>query len=754
MEQAPAEKKLKFKTKNVNEQNVVFNADSGLYIEMLHPKGWEGWWFNEQQKALQAYEDMIEVAEAEGKNSERYEELKKIWRDKKDAVIEAEKRVPPEVVEQQVEAGATRNKVSIQQALDKIEKEAKELKANDDISILRFVELEKSADPSPTPEAAKPILANPPVAEAQPQSKAWMGVFDTYTGGKAPEGPGSVAEIERYVKRVAMSQGKNTLAYAYAESLLRDAKAKPVRQEAEKHRDEAARLEQEQTKLIQELEALKQKEKEGVGPFEDPVDKKVSQTEKEKEKIQKELKLVKKGWGAKFADGFKKLFGKFSKNHEKELKLGGLDEYGFIHKPETVKRLDEYGFVHEEKKPEEPPVALSEALKEEKIVPVEEPEKAAKTVESGAIQPNEDIVRQIDEAVAKTRAAEATEEEKSKKEKEAVKGATVWGWFKERAKGVATMGLWEVGRATGFYAKTKRVGIETGAQAELLEQEKGLLWDENEAWDEALEIDEKVAGEEKDWVANYGAEPERARKLAVKSLSEQISSRKKERNFGKENTMVLLALQKLEDRLKNKVVIGKEYMAAHGGQMITPEKMAAAEKRLREAIGQIRKGQTRKDLVNFAKLYRESLDDKWWARYIYGALEAVGIYAGWKLVVSPGLFGSEAIKTAVGGAAGAEGARETAKYADQTGLQDTIWQESRRLLEKIGIANPNHGQIQKVSEVMAKDSGVSVVKSTGELLWPGTAGGVAKDIALPRGFLLMLKGATKAALDIKAAAGM
>lgn len=616
VEQAPVEKKVVFKEKNVNEQNVVLDAH-GRYGEVLHPKGWEGLWFDKQIKAMEAYEDMVAGAELEGKDLQRYEELKKDWKDSRDEVVKIEKHVPPRIVKEQAEAGATRNRESIQQALNKVKEEAEKLKEKK-IAVYRYLNVEeKKEETAPLPEAEKkPVeeekLTSKPKtlkdAVHSEKSNAWMGIFDTYTGGKVPDTV-TTERLRRYVESVGRSQGKNTLAYAYAESLLKNAvsntKEKPARQEAETHREEATKLEEENVRLKEELAALNKMEEEG-GIFQEPTDGAKSRLERKKAEVDKELQSKKKGWGAKFADGFKKLFGKFSKNHEKEIKLEGLDEYGFIHKPETVKRLDEYGFVHEEKKPEEPPVTLSEALKEEKIVPVEEPEQVEqeKTTE---VHPNPELddmaKKQIDVATAKYMAERAQEEEMSKKEQGRIKGKTVWGWLKGMTGGLANMNLKEVGKVLNLYSEAKNIAGDARAQTELIKQEKGLLFDQDEAWDEAWEVDEKMAKDEKDWIESYGAEPERAKKLAVRYLAEQISFQKKELNKANEDRIVLLSLQKLQ----------KEYAATHKGRELAPERTAQVEQKLREEIGKLRKGQIRKSFFDFAKLFKESLNDKRWA---------------------------------------------------------------------------------------------------------------------------------------------
>lgn len=338
------------------------------------------------------------------------------------------------------------------------------------------------------------------------------------------------------------------------------------------------------------------------------------------------------------------------------------------------------------------------------------------------------------------------------KSEEKTNGQEVRGWFAERAKGfVGGFGWWEAHQAEKFRLGTKKTGEEAKIQAKLLEQEAGLL-DEEEARIEAYEIEEGRAEQEKDWVDNYGAAPKEARRLAVNFLSEKISGRKREYNKKVEDKIIVLALKNLEASLKNKSWL-EQYKAAHGGAVITPEKMQLVEQKMREEMGKLRKGQMKKDLVDFVKLSRQALDKNWWSRYIYAGLDAVlaGLMLKW---VAGKYFGGKVITAAgekvIEGAGG-----QTAQLAVETGLKDTIWVEAKRMLVEQGISNPTEAMIQEVSTSIAQDSGVEVVsKATGEVIWSETAGGMAKDIVLQKGFPLKLQGANEIIAVIKSGLGL
>lgn len=587
-----------------------------------------------------------------------------------------------------------------------------------------------------TPEPLRPV-ASKPLIQPEPRRvepppypsevkggitvcpDAWMGTWDAYAGGKAPN---DVKELERYVKRVGDSQGRNTLAYAYAESLLKSARLeRPARAEAEKHRDEVREREEASRQVEKKLATARTKEED---IFAEPKDKEITKLEKEVKAKETELEEAKKkaSLGKRFADGVKNFFKKFKRENAKKEKV----EESSLEAGE-VRRLDT--------SPEELERMRVSAEAEQKKVEKTEEKKPEKPEESAEL--NEFGWKPIKEKTAPAmRGNEGINEfgwvpEKAKKEKK------LWGFIKERAKGLVTGGMWEYGRATAFGLKTRGIGKETAAQAELLKQEQGLLLDPNEAWNEALEVEEELRKGEKLWQEEFH-EPmsKETRKLAVLELGQQISGRNVELNKANQKTIKESALRKLEDKLKNKVVIGKEYMKAHGGKMITPEQMKKVEEKLDKVLDDIANGQVRKDLVNFGKLYRESLDDKWWLRYVYGALEGIGVYAGWK-------YGPLLYAKYFGG--------KVAETAGETVIKDTIWGEAKRMLIQEGIASPSNPQIQQVALEMAKESGVKVIsQTTGEVIWQQTAAGVAQDTALAKGFILKLGAAKKAILAIKA----
>src|SRR3989344_2643782 len=354
-------------------------------------------------------------------------------------------------------------------------------------------------------------------------------------------------------KRLEMVRGAaGPLTIAYWENAVANHQEQDVREEAEEHRDEVEEAEAEEKSLNQQLRDEKNKE---PGVFDEPNDPVISRLERQVQDKQEETKEKKQGWGEKLKKGVKSLFDKFKRENKKEDKKT----------EEAVKK------AKEEEKASEPEDARTP---EEKIASGEE-----YLDESGFIH----------------------------NQKEGNGYKKVNGFLTERAKGfVGGFGWWESHQAEKFRLGTKEAGIDSKAQAQLIEQEEGLL-DLDDAWEEAHEVEKGRAKEEEVFKEKYGAGEEGARYAAIMWLSHKISQRKKEYNQKTEDKIIALALAKLEQKIGGKEWF-QAYKAASGGRALTPEKAQELEKKMREKMGELRKGKSKKDLVDFIKLSRQSLD--------------------------------------------------------------------------------------------------------------------------------------------------
>ncbi len=636
--------------------------------EIKHPKIFEYLYLKKQLQTFDSYKAMMA---ARTQSPEEYQKLREAWQKNKEEVANFEGGLSQEQMDDYAE-NVNRSEKLVKERFIQVDKELKELKARGEV-LLEKVSPEES-EPDKKVETQVNVKEN------------WKFLWALGPGDKLPKDV-TEADVKKHIEMVGKSQGKETLAYAYAKSLLENLREAPVRDEAETHRDEVKELEEQEKQLKKDLQEEKNKE---VGVFDAPNDAEVSKIEKRvKEKEgQIEEKKEKLSWGEKFKKGVRGFFDKFKKENKKEEK--------------AIKKTEEA--VTDNRTPEEKIASGEEYLDE-----------------SGFIH----------------------------NQKEGKGYKKVSGFLAERAKGfVGGFGWWESHQAEKFRLGTKEAGVDSKAQAQLIEQEEGLL-NFDDAWDEAHEVEEKRAKEEKVFTKDYGLTEKEARYAAVMWLSDKISKRKKEYNQKIEDKIVALALVKLEQKIGGKEWF-EAYKAANGGRALTPEKAAELEEKVREKIGELRKGQSKKDLVDFTKLARQSLDKNWWHRYIYTGLDAVlaGLMLKWvvgKYLGGKAVAGAEKIA--------AKGAGKAVESGGETGLKDTIWGEAKRMLIKDGIANPTNIQIQQVATEIAKDSGVKVItKSTGEVIWQATkAGAKGVDIALQKGFLLKLGGAVKKIAMIKMA---
>lgn len=712
-----------------------------------------------QLKSYDAYQAMILA----GKESEGYQELKKKWQQAKEKARKGDEEMKTRLSPEEWEKYQEDHNRSKANALAKL----RELGGQYLPEALAEQKPKETASEASDPQKEPPkeiekVIEKKEKADETVRDWKPLGIW----GNKDPR----LMTLEEKKKYLKLAQSSGPLAVAYWENEIKNTQEQSARQEAETHRAEVKKLEKETEELAAEERSTESKEE---GIFEEPKEKRVGQLEraakaKEKEKVEIEKKA---SWGQRFKAGVKRWFNKFKKENTKEDKKEAEKEkdqqkkISELEKDITKLKQEKEQKLQKETKevvPETIPVGEREEEEgekkdEDKIRALEDQKRDQQT--AGL---EEEIARLRKEKEEKLKEAASGEEgsfiedeyrrqEKDLREriraveddKKGLTGRKIWGFFKERLKGTATLGYWEHYKAGQFRQATGTAGKEMSVQARVLEQEKGLLKDD-EAREEAQEVEAKLERERKDWIENYGADPKEARDLAARFLGAQISQRKKEYNQTLEDKMIALALKKLEDELKNKNWIEKYKKALTGTAVITPERMQELEKRMREQIGKLRRGQEDRDSANFKKLIRQSLDKWWWTRHVFGAIESI---LGFMLLkwIAAKYFGEAAASAGGGAGAAAEGGEKAVEAAGSV-KDGIIWPEAEKLLAQAGIEHPTASQIKEVSISMAKENGVKVVTETGELLWPETVGGTIKDIAQPSGFMLKLAaGAKKAA---------
>lgn len=332
-------------------------------------------------------------------------------------------------------------------------------------------------------------------------------------------------------------------------------------------------------------------------------------------------------------------------------------------------------------------------------------------------------------------------------QQEAEKGPRWSDWFKERTKGFLTFGWWEVHQAEKVRMAGKKAQAEISQGANYLEKEENLSHDE--AWEEAEKMQEVFREEKK--------EPESLSKEDYNRVSEKISAEKVIANEQVEETIVKRSLEEIEKRMAGyKGYNGEEYK-------LPPEKRAEIEQKIRGGLRAVRQGQVEKDMIKFAKMVRESLDQNWYKRYVAGGIEAALGFAGVKWLVVPAIdsftkvktvqaaertivgakhltgMGKEAVSSSAGSPAldigSSVGAPSPAAVPDfdlpydhglsselpeapgqaveaateaTKKLKGSLWQMSKDLLREKGLVNPTDGQIMEVTKQLVADNNVGV----------------------------------------------
>lgn len=297
-------------------------------------------------------------------------------------------------------------------------------------------------------------------------------------------------------------------------------------------------------------------------------------------------------------------------------------------------------------------------------------------------------------------------------------------WIKQRLGGAILGGAPEYITAERFRRGTKDVGQETSSLSRLIQKEENLSLED--AHDEYLRIKQEMAIQ--------GIETSTDDR--VLDISAEITAQKIVENDATIDDIVVTEIDKLEKKLKT-------YKGDFGQDVLTEENKGKIATEMKARLQNLRSGEGVADAKEMAKMLRENLDEKWWRRYAYGAVETIlaGLLIKW--------VGSKLLAGKAKEAVATKGAGAASQEIAQIGLKDTIWGEAKRQLVSHGVSNPTNAQIQQVAAKFAKDSGVKVVAKGGELLWPQTAAGLAKDIALGKGFMIKMAGGLKEIAAIK-----
>lgn len=237
------------------------------------------------------------------------------------------------------------------------------------------------------------------------------------------------------------------------------------------------------------------------------------------------------------------------------------------------------------------------------------------------------------------------------------KKAGVWGWLKERGKGILSLGIWELHQAERFRTKTKEVANDTEALAGLIQQERNLLPEEaeKEAWETVAELKKNNL--------DISA-PE------FYQINKDITERKRKENNDEIEYIIKSAVSNLAEKLA-------KYRGESGQDILTRENQLAFEADLRGELNKMRDGAARKDFINFAKLMRRNLDRDWWIRYTWTANEAIWGFSGinWLVMKYEALKAAQLLAVEKAAIGGTEAGIAAAHESLMGHLQQSIWQD-------------------------------------------------------------------------------
>ncbi len=198
---------------------------------------------------------------------------------------------------------------------------------------------------------------------------------------------------------------------------------------------------------------------------------------------------------------------------------------------------------------------------------------------------------------------------RSKYETAKDKVKSIWPFWKERAKGLATAGALEYIHAEKFRRATRDVGRDTETQSRLVKIEDYVPFDE-------LTKKAKEAGLIKEGETFRDADKKQLEQVSNEVLGERILV-----NEHVEDSIVADAKERLSKRLE-------KFISTGGTKGLTEEKWAQIEPLLRQNIKNIRKNTALDSMTDYIKLYRQGFDagesgwNKWKMRYLYGAVES------------------------------------------------------------------------------------------------------------------------------------
>ncbi len=446
-----------------------------------------------------------------------------------------------------------------------------------------------------------------------------------------------------------------------------------------------------------------------------------------------------------------------SEQNEKKLEIARLKEEikqfnGTVQHQEGVERFGaQFGFNKDEtysfieKKILEDEAAIR-TLEEETNRPSEEPASGARgeapsgteeggTAAAGMNGPQEtrDATAQngggTEGGAARTRGAENPQEivlpkggnvlfrESFERENEKPK---VWGWLKERAKGFASFGFWELHQAERFRTAKKEISGDISTEAGNLEKTHHLSLEDALREAQNMRLMREAEG------------LNRMDKKDYERYSELITKDKKDVNSRIMGGIIDSSMAEIAKRLE-------KYRSASGLKVAELEKNKEEfRKQLTGALAELQDGQIEADVKKFDAIIKDSFDPNYWSRYVYGGLEAALETVGLKILITK-LAAAEVVKAKGGFAAAKEAAGESGNLT----MKDSVWKTAKLWLRHHGVTHPTNSEVMQLSKQMAADNHIGVA--------PWHVTGSPMDIHMKQGYLLKWsKTAARLAKDLVA----
>ncbi|MDP2668358.1 MAG: hypothetical protein Q8P07_00795 [bacterium] len=338
----------------------------------------------------------------------------------------------------------------------------------------------------------------------------------------------------------------------------------------------------------------------------------------------------------------------------------------------------------------------------ENFVPIEDRVRSLKEnmVAGAHNQDTEDFLKMISEPYE--RVGKMKEDKSGKtfleKAKEVASRGKEWltrPWLKERLKGFATGGLWELWQGAKFQVSARMTGKELVKANEKMEADKSRF-----TYDDAVAVHNKL-------LESGNLSP------VDRAKFEQVAnSLRREKNMQYIDLVTAQARAKMKERLNwgsTKLTKGLEYRDRDGNKVQFDDvKLDQMMLNLRAKLIAMQDGAVKEDIKGFTGIIKKDLDPKYWKHYQYAAVDALlwtkGYLALNKYFAVNAISGSsEAISPPVSGT--------EQIIAPPTGMDRTVWQTVEGIFQnppsELGLESIPHPNIEDYVDIQSYNDAVA-----------------------------------------------